>query len=221
MGGDLSVTSGAGANLSLRPGSAYLHKHPPTSLVTHRATARFEVCLPTHDNVPTELPTVMECGGWSSWSALAGVINAVLNAREAPDTRNLALYAQSIETLAEALWFESVPPATAVQNSTFTRALELISTHASDPTFSIEVLARMLGVTRSRVTRLFRERGAMPSRILKRERVHRARKMLAIDPTASLEKVARSCGFSSPRLLRESLRVDLPREPVKDLRRAS
>ncbi len=212
LGGDLFVSSHSGVEVPMPTGGAYFHARTPSSFRNTRPTARFELSLARLDNRRPERGAIIGRRDSATWSALAGVINAILNAREAPDIRTLALYAESIDTLVEALWFESVPVITSVDRDTFARALELITENSSDPTFTIEALASMLGVTRPHVTRLFRERGAMPSRILKRERVQKARKMLAIDPTTPLDTIARSSGFSSTRLLRESLRDRLPQE---------
>lgn len=219
--GDLAISMPTRTEFTLTPGAAFFHTHPPAAVANTRPTARFEILLSRTTKRGHQVPKVVPRGDSSAWSALTGVVNAVLNARVAPEMRTLALYAHCVETLAEALWLESAPALTSPESDTFIRALEFIVTHASDASFTIETLARMLGVTRSHVSRLFRQRGTTASRTLKRERVHRALNMLAVDPPPTLQEVARSCGFSSIRHLRESLPDHSPQETMKRLRRAS
>ncbi len=219
--GELLITPHADVESPLPSGSAFFHTESVEAFRNTEATARFEIQLARRKDRRWETGELIGCGGTSTWSALAGVINAVLNAREAPSIRTLALQAASVDVLADALWFESLPILPAVDSRPFARALELITDHACDPTFTIETLAGMLGLTRTHVTRLFRQRGEMPSRVLKRERLRNARKMLAIEPTTPLETVAESCGFTSTRQLRECLRDEVVQDTRATTLRAS
>lgn len=205
--GDLLVFDRSRAPLSIPAGFAFFHAARPMAVQSARPTARIEVVVPQRSFDARELPQLLRRADSSTWAALASVINAIFNAPQNLDPRTLSLYAHSIETLTEAMWLESSSVPLSVEQDTYTRALQLISDHWSDPTFNVSALAHRLGVTRAHVTRIFRQRGAMPSAVIKQERIINARRMLASDPTLSFHTIAASTGFSSPRHLRESLRA--------------
>lgn len=212
--GTLNVAPRFGETLRLDPGSSFFYRTRPVSLANDRPTARVEISVDHHELDGQNFPRVIEQTDSPMWVSLTSVVNAVLNADDIPDAHTLSLLALAIETLVQALWFESAAPMTSAPprppSDTFTRALELIRTHASNSTFNITNLAAELQVSRAHVTRIFREQGTTPSRTLKHERLLRARRFFALDPHADHDTVATTCGFPSARALREALRSTRP-----------
>ena len=75
------------------------------------------------------------------------------------------------------------------------RALELIDSDASDPTFGVEEVARRLGVSRSLLDLRFREIERKSAHAVIREsRLELASRLLA-EPGRSIESVTAACGF--------------------------
>lgn len=205
--GDIVVCNQPESSVTLAPASVLFHSSRPLLVQSTRPTARIEVSVPPFGVDARELPQIRNRTASSSLAALASVVSAIFNSDQEPDARTLSLHAHSIETLTEAMWFESSGVPFPPGKDLYMRGLKLISEHRSDPTFRVETLAQMLGVTRRHVSRVFHEHGMTPSRVIKSERLRAARRLMAANPTVPLETVASLNGFPSPRVLRESLRT--------------
>ncbi|NQX28137.1 helix-turn-helix domain-containing protein [Microbacteriaceae bacterium VKM Ac-2854] len=98
---------------------------------------------------------------------------------------------------------------TSAERDLLTRAVTLIQTAATDPTFSMDELSRTLGVSKPYVQRVFRHAGTTPMRYLASVRTQLAMRMLdghSVTRRVELESIARAAGFVSVRSMRASMK---------------
>jgi AraC-like DNA-binding protein len=142
------------------------------------------------------------------WLSVVGMVNAILNADAALAPRVSTLASMAIEALVDALrveWSTSSEPLSSPGDVLVEKALSLIHVGAADPELTVRGVADSLGVSRSYLTRLFRQRGLSPRSTLQRERLVLAQRVRARHPSISLAALARAAGYPSARALREAL----------------
>lgn len=100
------------------------------------------------------------------------------------------------------------PEASSPSSSRAEAILTVIDEHAHDPAFTVQHLAKLVGLSRSQVHRLLESTDRTPAAHLRDAQLRLAEAMLG-DSVASaddLRRVALASGFSSMRALREALR---------------
>jgi len=85
-----------------------------------------------------------------------------------------------------------------------TDAVKVARDKLSDPSFQVEAFAKLAGCSTNHLNRTIRETDGSTSRaFLRRMRIERASHILQNDPTASSNWIARQCGFTGARQLRD------------------
>jgi AraC-like DNA-binding protein len=87
--------------------------------------------------------------------------------------------------------------------------MQLISTRATGPGLTLDVIADKLSISKSHLQRVFRRAGTTPLRFLSQRRAVVARDLLAGRRVSSLEdlnSIANRAGFSSARVMKEAFR---------------
>lgn len=95
------------------------------------------------------------------------------------------------------------------------RAIELMTTHATEASFNVELLAEQLGCTREYLARQFRAAaGVTPSDFLLEQRVRLVARALRSSDD-KLEAIARRCGFSGANYLCRAFRQRVGVTPAR------
>ncbi len=105
--------------------------------------------------------------------------------------------------------------AQAIQDAT----LSLIEQNYRDPGFSVESIVRSLHVSRRHLYRMFAGAGESPAALIARRRLERARTLLETSGEITIDRVARSSGFTSGAILRNRFRSEFGVTPDQFRRR--
>lgn len=146
----------------------------------------------------------------TEWSCLVGTVNAILNADDPLHHRSARLLGLAALSMVDAVSPASTPVPAPATVDVARRARRLFAENASDPSFTVEEAAEQLGVSRATLARALAREGESPRSLLRAERIATAQRLLAADPWAAPESVARRSGFPSPRALREALKDQAP-----------
>ena len=155
-----------------------------------------------------EVPTV-------AWTTLTSMIITLLNSEESIDEPVLSLMRQATEHAAAALLVErrlnrsGGGGASSARDRLIDQAEAIIREYATDPEFTVEVLALRMNLSRRYLSKLLSARGDSPQQRIRKERLRVATRLLSgREPAvvASIGEAARRSGFPSPRALREALR---------------
>jgi AraC-like DNA-binding protein len=144
---------------------------------------------------------------------LASQITSTLNSDIEPSTDEFAYVKLSIEYATMALLVGSneqrLTLGSSGERQLYQRAVHLISTRATDPGLTLDVIADELSISKSHLQRVFRRAGTTPLRFLSQRRAVVARELLAGRYVSSLEElnsIANRAGFASARVMKDAFR---------------
>lgn len=211
--GETHLRTNLGESLTLSQGSALVCVAAQlTALHCTAPSARIEVELRVASPDPDRTPlTATRMDDGVPWAALTSAVNGVLNSRpDASPTTGFALQA-GIVGLVSALRAEMTEKVrrdawVSPDATLYDKALAYIDEGSSDPDFTIQTLARRLGVSPRHLSRTFEEHGASPREVLARRRYRAALLLMQEEPRPPLAQIAREAGFSSADALRYQLR---------------
>lgn len=181
-------------------------------LETSAPTARFEVTMSTpldrRDCGPLLLPAI---GSTPSASALASVMNAVMNAEPEPPAPVVAALQRAIQFTVDALLLERLPRSAVGRSSErlFRDALGFVQTWGHSPALSVVSVADAMHVSRQHLTQIFADRSTTVGTEIRRHRSRLARRLME-SGFMEAEEVAAASGFSSVSAMRRALRVTDP-----------
>lgn len=198
----------AAATTTVEAGSALVYPAAALSCAnTSHPTARIEILsansLLDH---PAPLPGADDS---PAWRALASTVNAILNGDHRLGVAAESALGHAVESLCAAL-IAGRPGADADASgfrsarATFATATRILTERASDPEFTVEELARTLGVSRQYLARVFARQGRTPSSALRARRLELADAFTATGLSSA--EIARRSGFSSVRALSHARR---------------
>lgn len=187
---------------------ALLRSTAAVDITSDAPSARFEVTTSIPPNrragpvllLPASAPT-------PAATALASLVNAVMNAEPAPDHPVLSALIRAIEAAVDALVVERSPRSTASRSAhrTYEEALLFIRTWGHSPTLTVPVVVEAMHVSRQYLTKVFTDRGTTIGGEIRRHRVRLARRLLA-HGLVSVSEAAEASGFSSILAMRRAIR---------------
>lgn len=211
--GETVFRTSTGDRVALSEGAALISVSAQlTTMACTGPSARMEIELRVASPEPTRAHlTSRRMNDGVPWAALTSAVNGILNSTpDASPTTDFALQAGVI-SLVSALRAEMaerarqdawIPPDATV----YEEALAYIDESSTDPDFTIQTLARRLGVSPRHLSRIFESQGASPREILTRRRYRAAVLLMQEEPRPPLAQIAREAGFSSADALRYQLR---------------
>lgn len=144
---------------------------------------------------------------------LAGQISATLNSEMEPSMEEFSYVQESIEYATMALLL-GVEKKKIRGRNLYQRATDILTTRARDPDLTLDAIAAELRISKSQVQRAFRTAGTTPLTFLERRRVMIARTAIEEGTTPTneeLDRIARSAGFSSTRMMKDAFRREAAR----------
>lgn len=95
------------------------------------------------------------------------------------------------------------------------QALNIIDSSYSDPTTSVDTIAKALGFSRRQMYRIFQGREVSLARMIKERRIDRAEHLLKLVPRKSIASIAEECGFAGPDQFSRAFRERHGYSPLK------
>lgn len=181
---------------------------PGTTMTCAAPSARIDVRLSMPLPHPPGSPLLLPAPTTTpASSALASLLNSILNADGEPSPRVLSALGTAVEATADALLLERVPsfPDPGASDRLFDEALSYVRTWGHSASVTVQSVVDALHVSRQYLTQVFTDRGTTIGGELRRHRAALAVRMLETGLMDASE-VAAASGFPSVRAMRQTLR---------------